>query len=387
MKILQINNHFYKKGGADTVFLNTVALLEAHGHNVYTLSRKTRKDQTPTEQDFFIHTPEFRFANFNDKIKYFRSFFYNKEAVQVLQKIIDEHKPEIAHIHLLYNGISPSILPVLKEHNIPVVMTIHDYRLICPNYWLLDKNGNICEKCIDKCYFRCTTNRCSDTFINSLMLSFEAYYRKKINPLDYVDRFIFPSQFIKNKFAQFNPDFAKKADVLCNFSNYISSDKISEKENYFFYFGRLSREKGLMTLLDAVKDLPEVVLKIAGTGPLLDILTKEKPKNVDFTGFKTGSALEDLIKKAKFVVVPSEWYEVFGLASAEAQSLGTPVLGTNIGGTPELIENGKNGSVLNASAKKDGGEIPEKAHPEAELKTDIEASPGEAPAEVKDETD
>lgn len=361
MKILQINNHFYKKGGADTVFLNTVALLEAHGHNVYTLSRKTGKDQTPTEQDFFIHTPEFRFANFNDKIKYLRSFFYNKEAVQVLQKIIDKHKPDIAHIHLLYNGISPSILPVLKEHNIPVVMTIHDYRLICPNYWLLDKNGNICEKCIDKCYFRCAKNRCSDTYLNSLMLSLEAYYRKKVNPLDYVDRFIFPSQFIKNKFAQFNPDFAKKADVLCNFSNYIS-DKIAKKGQYFLYAGRFSREKGLLTLLNAVRGIPKVKLKIAGAGPLSDILQKQKTDNIDFIGFKTGKDLNDLINNAKFVLVPSQWYENNPMAVIEAMSAGTPVIGSRIGGIPELIEDGKNGFLFEPKNKSELRNVLNKAH-------------------------
>ena len=386
MNILQINNHFYKKGGADTVFLNTTALLREHGHSVYTLSRKTEKDLSQTSQDFFIHTPEFRFANFYNKIKHFRSFFYNKESVRVLQKIIAECKPDVAHIHLMYNGISPSILPVLKEKNIPIVMSVHDYRLICPNYWLLDKNGNICEKCIDKHYFRCTAKRCSDTYLNSLILSLEAYYRKKINPLDYVNRFIFPSRFAQKKFAEFNPSFAKNADVLCNFSNHIS-DKIDKKGEYFLYAGRLSREKGLLTLLETVKNLPEINLKVAGEGPLMRHCvpdaelslngglrakpTMTKLNNIDFAGFKTGKDLDDLVKNAKFIVVPSEWYENNPMSIIEAMSAGKPVIGSRIGGIPELIEDGKSGFLFEPKNKNELQDILKKAHhlPDNEYKT------------------
>ena len=380
MNILQINNHFYKKGGADTVFLNTVALLEAHGHAVCTLSRKTDKDQTHTGQDFFIQTPELRFATFYNKIKYFRSFFYNKESVRVLQRIIAECKPDVAHIHLLYNGISPSVLPVLKENKIPVVMSVHDYRLICPNYWMLDKNGNICEKCIDKQYFHCALKCCSDTFLNSLMLSLEAYYREEINPLDYVNRFIFPSRFALGKFAQFNPVFAEKAEILGNFSNHIS-DNISEKGKYFLYAGRLSREKGLPTLLDAVKDLPEIKLKVAGAAssdsqgeePLAQYFHRKSCAStsslsgglggaIDFTGFKTGKDFDDLIKNATFVIVPSECYENNPMIAIEAMSAGKPVIGSRIGGIAELIEDGKTGFLFEPKNKNDLRKTLKKAH-------------------------
>jgi glycosyltransferase involved in cell wall biosynthesis len=365
MNILQINNFFYRKGGADTVFLNTVDLLKENGHSVCTLSRKNEKDQSRSQQDYFIRTPEFRFANLYNKVKHFPSFFYNKESVAVLQEIIRKHKPDVAHIHLLYNGISPSVLPLLKEHNVPVVMTVHDCRLLCPNYWMLGKQGNVCEKCIDKKYFRCTFNRCSDTYLNSLMLSLEAFYRENISPLDYIDRFVFPSHFLQDKFSEFNPRFSSKSDVLCNFSAHIYND-VAPKGNYFLYAGRLSREKGFLTLLEAVEEAQELKLKVAGTGTGRASVetwraTSLQQKNVDFLGFQSGKALDEFIRNASFIVVPSECYENNPMIVIEAMSAGKPVIGSRIGGIPELINEGENGFLFEAKNKNDLKKVLKKA--------------------------
>ncbi|MDR0834539.1 MAG: glycosyltransferase [Candidatus Symbiothrix sp.] len=349
MKILQINKYFYHKGGSESVFFNTIDLLKEHGHEVHCLAIKNPKNLLSDDSSYFIDYPEMSETGFVGKLKNSLAFFYNREAKKKIEQLIRNQQPDVAHIHLLFNGLSVSILPVLKKYNIPVVMTVHDYRLLCPAYLFLDGSGTICEKCRDGHYGHCIQKKCSRRgHIIDTMLCLDMYFRNLCFPIHkYVDKFIFISNFTFDKHADYNPIYKEKGVRLYNFVKPVeinSTNAQASPEKYYLYYGRLSREKGLLTLVDAVKNM-NIKLKIAGIGNALDYIL-DLPQNIEILGFKTGVELQDLIRNAYFVIVPSEWYETFGLTVVEPQVLGVPVIGARIGAIPELIKENENGFLF-----------------------------------------
>ena len=348
MKILEIDKYYYLKGGAETVFFNTMQLLRDNGNEVIPFCLANSKNQASVYSSYFVNFPELSESSLFTRIKYLPSFFYNKESARKLEQLIVREKPDIAHIHLLFNGISVSILPVLKKYRIPVVMTVHDYRLICPAYTFTDGKQCLCEKClVTKNYWQCAVNKCSNgTFVNSLLLTLEMYYRRwSYEPINYIDKFIFVSKFSWKKHIQANLDYQKKGVHLYNFTMDKHCD-CKKMKDYFLYFGRISEEKGIQTLINAAKMMPSVPFKVAGTGPLLPYFKGQNISNVSFVGFKRGKDLEDLIAGAKFVVVPSEWYENNPLSIIESMMTKTPVIGSCIGGIPELISHKVSGFLF-----------------------------------------
>ena len=175
MKILQLNKYFYQKGGAETVFFNTISTLENRGHQVIPFALKNKKNKY---ESYFVDYPELSESNIWTKITNIPSFIYNRQAAKQLERLILDKKPDIAHIHLLFNSLSVSILPVLQKYRIPTVMTVHDYRLICPAYTLTNGKGKICELCKDRHFIHCTLNGCSNgNLTNSMLLSLENSFR------------------------------------------------------------------------------------------------------------------------------------------------------------------------------------------------------------------
>ncbi|GHV49398.1 glycosyl transferase [Bacteroidia bacterium] len=347
MKILQIDKYFYKKGGAETVFFNTIQLLEKHGHTVIPFALKSEKNLHSPFSEYFVGFPELSESGLGMKCKKIFSFIYNKEAARQLDRLLSVEKPDIAHIHLFMNGLSVSILPVLRRHKVPVVMSLHDYRLICPTYLFLDRKGNICERCMSGHFHHCALRRCyRGNFSNSFMLAAEAYFRKYfIRPAEYIDHAIPVSHFAKRKLVDFLPELSDRCSVLHNFT-LIQEKPVAEKGNYILYLGRISAEKGIPVLLEAMKGLPEINLKVVGTGPLLAGLQKDTLPNVEYLGFKAGDELEDLVRRARFIIVPSICYENNPMVILESFVLGTPVIASCIGGIPELVKDGQNGYLF-----------------------------------------
>lgn len=353
MRILQINKYHYLKGGAETVFFNTMSLLKQHGHTVIPFCLKNKKNLYSEYESYFVDYPELSESTLATKIKNIPTFLYNKRAADQLEKLIINEKPELAHIHLMFNSLSVSILPVLRRHNIPTIMTVHDYRLICPAYTFRNSNGDICEKCKCGLYLNCIFSKCSNGNIpNSILLSMDSYFRSFFyKPIDYIDKFIFVSKFSLQKHIETDISYKMKSTHLYNFTP-IETKKTDEKKDYLLYFGRISYEKGIQTLIDAMTELPRISLKIVGTGPLLKTI-QHKPSNVMFEGFKQGEDLKTYIRNAKFVIVPSEWYENNPLAVIESMAIGTPVIGSNIGGIPELIQDSVTGYLYQSKSKND----------------------------------
>jgi glycosyltransferase involved in cell wall biosynthesis len=363
MKILQVNQYYYPRGGADKYFLDLEIALKEAGHEVAVFAMKHPKNQDSIYSNYFVSRVSFNNQNLIDKLKSPARVLYSLEAKRKFTKLLDDFKPNVIHIHNIYHHLSPSILDAAYQKKIPVVMHLHDYKLICPNHMLFVK-GKYCEDCLKTKYYNCTKNKCvKNSLAGSLLASLEMYFHHNILKIyeNKVNVFIAPSTFMKDIVVKFGQD-EKKVEVIYNPHNLPtevntnSKDAIETKEpdNYFLYFGRLSEEKGLINLIEAARLSGQKVV-IAGTGPEEENLKKisESLKApVEFIGLKNSSELIDIIKKSQAVVIPSIWAENMPLSLMEALSLGKIIIASNMGGLPEVIKDEENGLIFEAGDSK-----------------------------------
>jgi glycosyltransferase involved in cell wall biosynthesis len=334
MKILQVNNVFRNKGGAEKVYFSTIDLLKRNGHQVIPFSIGSSNNEAS----------EYSYNFINDR-NWLHNNFFSIEAQKKIEKIISVEKPEIAHLHNIIGGVTYSIIPILKKYSIPIVSTVHDFRILCPAFVFVNSKNEICEKCKNGQYYHCALNNCSrQSITKSVMLSAESYLRDYFIPYyKKINSFIAVSNFVKNKLLEVHPELSKKVTVNYNFSTVFSSE--IKKGDYFIYFGRLAREKGLPTLLEAFRQLKDLKLILVGDGELRKQIELEKPPNVEILGFKTGNELKSLIQNSYFVIASSECNETSSMMTIESNSLAKPVIGADIGGISELIENGITGFI------------------------------------------
>lgn len=344
MKVLLIDVYNYRKGGAETVCFNTDDMLRRNGHETMRFTLKWDSNEPSPYEEFFPESKETR----KGPLRQFRNmvnYFYHREAARKLDELLSRERPDIAHIHLMWGQITGSILPVLRRHGVPVVYTVHDYRLVCPAYVFRNGRGEVCEKCGGGAFWHCFTNVCTKgNLLYSAVMAAEQYYRNAfLNPSRYIDGFIYVSDFAKQIQERYMPALKNiESTRLYNFSMSLAGHpKERDDEPYFLYFGRLSGEKGVPTLLKAFASMPERKLKIAGTGPeeaaLREFVKTNGMTNVDFLGFKSGHELAATVEGADFVIVPSECYENNPMTIIEAYSAGVPVIGAGIAGIPEII--------------------------------------------------
>lgn len=342
MKILLANKFYYRRGGDCIYMLNLEKLLKAHGHEVAVFAMDYPEN---------LDTPWKKYFPKNmSKLMAFTRPFGSHEVKSTFKKLLDDFKPDVMHLNNVHTQLSPVMAELAHQRGIKVVWTLHDYKLLCPRYDCL-KNGNtICETCFNGDKKACLDNKCMK---GSKLASFIGYNeavtwnRERLEAC--TDVFICPSQFMADKMEQ--GGFSKsKMRTLCNFIDvekckYAPTDGMDntdpvvlpKKEDYYCFIGRLSHEKGAKTLIEAANHLP-YKLVIIGGGPLMNELKAVANTNIKFVGFKQWDDIKQLVGKARFSVIPSEWYENNPLSVIEAQCLGTPVLGANIGGIPELIE-------------------------------------------------
>ncbi len=350
MKILLINNFHYRKGGSETVYFNMARILAEHGHQVVFFSCESEQNQSEGANRFFVKS--------NASLPMWKGalrYIYNREAQQSLAQLIAEEQPDIAHIHLFWGGLSTSILDTLRKHHIPVVHTAHDYRIVCPAYTFRRNDGTICEACKGGKYYNCLLNRCSrGSLVQSLLMTAEMYLRNKWHKaICKIDGFVFVSNFSHRKHIECMPQLSLTRSIVSYNSTSILDQKFisQERGDYFLFFGRLSSEKGIKTLIEAFAGLEGLRLKIVGTGPeeeaLKQYITQHgSHSEVEFVGYRNGDALKELIRDASFVIVPSEWYENNPMTIIEAYTAGIPVIGANIGGIPEIIDEGQTGYLF-----------------------------------------
>ena len=362
LKILLINNCHYRRGGADVVYLNTSYLLEKNGNVVIHFSQYSDFNLPSKESDLFVDEINFfKKSFFFKKFKSVIRFLYSFESKVKLLALLKRENPDIAHVHLYKGTLTPSILISLKKFGIPVILTLHDYGLLCPHNTFLDGKNIICTRCIKGSPLNCFLHRCNrNSYLHSAVSAFEYVFHREFVPfVKYFSRFIAVSKFGFH-IHSLNPSYKEKLCHLYNFvpDNLINSDYIDRGE-YFLYFGRFSNEKGILTLIKAWSlSEKKTKLKILGSGPLLEemnqFLLKANVTSIEILSFQEGDKLYDTIRNASFVIVPSEWYENNPLSIIESYALGKPVIASDVGGIPEIIRGNtgllfKMGDVLDLS--------------------------------------
>lgn len=350
MKILQIQKFNYLLGGGSRYYFELTKLLQRHGHQISQFC-VDHPDNLPSRfQRYFISNVSYEKNDLVSRLKLFGRMLYSVEAKTKIKQLLSDLRPDIVHIHDIHHHISPSILPVIKQLSIPIVQHLGDYHLISPNYHMFH-DGRICEITKPDRYYRAFFHRCVKS---SYTASFAELTEKYLHNLlgwerNLIDCFIVPSLFMKNKLIEYGVD-PDKIECVPHFID-VSSYKTNYNAGAFIlYFGRLSPEKGLEILLEAMSQLPDIPLIIAGRGPHEEAL-KERVRhlgmqNVRFAGFKDGNALKRLIAGGRFTVLPSIWYEVFGLSILESFACGKPVIASRIGGIPEVITDSYNGFLV-----------------------------------------
>jgi len=355
LKILMVDKYFFIKGGAERYFFELKKILEEKGHQVIPFSMG-HPDNYPSEfEKYFVSNIEFSQSSKLQKLvaspKIVSRVIYSIVARRRIEKLINVVRPDIAHLHMIDHQISPSILHSLKKYKIPILQTVHQYKLICPNYRLFNnRKGIICEKCLDGRYYHPIIENCHKSRFSALLLCLEMYLHKLMKIYEKnISVFHAPSGFMMQKLIQggISRNQIIKLFYTINLKEFPFSPSYDE---YFLYVGRLSEEKGVLTLLKAMRDIKESRLLIVGNGPLQkdleDYAQKTNLTHVQFLGKKEGEDLKSLLKKAKFIVVPSEWYDNSPLVIYEAFSMGKPVIGSDIGGISELVDHGVNGLLF-----------------------------------------
>jgi len=329
MKILIIHNEYATYSGEESVVDNTIKLLKEKGHEVQLFKRSSNEIN----------------KNFVGLFKAFFCSFYNYSSINKIKNKIKTFNPNIIHVHNLYPLISPSILPVISKMNIPIVMTVHNYRLICPNGMFFNKM-KICEKCSGGKEWNCLLNNCASSYFKSFSYFLRNYYARKKEFYSHIDKYICLTNFQLKKLIEngFDKD---KLTVIHNFyQNNNAEFKRKKFGNYIAFVGRITEEKGINILFESAKLLPKIPFKLAGDYDKKLLLKKDIPKNVTFLGRIKGQELISFYENARFLVFPSIWYEGFPMVLIEAMSYKLPIIATNIGGISEIVDDGLTGLLF-----------------------------------------
>lgn len=389
MRILLVNKYFYRKGGAETYFFALAEGLKALGHEVAFFSMKHPNNEPSRWNTYFVSEKDYvgEISAFK-KVQEASTLIYSFEAKRKFEALLEEFKPDIIHMNNVHRQLTLSILdaPYLKKRHVPVVYTAHDYILLCPAYTMVNGRGEVCDACLDRHFMHATKNVCvKGSRAKSALATMEAEFLKFHHSYDKIDLIIAPSKFMKNKLDE--GGFAGKTVAMQNFltdsqmamgaraaNTHKFEDTKAGARPYFLFFGRLSKEKGILTLVKAflqaaglakgndtvrnddrgTRTLPDVWdLHIVGDGPergaieqLIASAGQQAASRIHLLGYKSGEKLQREVGNARFTVLSSEWRENMPYSGLESLAAQTPIIGARIGGIPELIEEGATGFVF-----------------------------------------
>ncbi|MFC3691673.1 glycosyltransferase family 4 protein [Chenggangzhangella methanolivorans] len=355
-RLLAINNYFYRRGGAEAVFLDQMRMFSEIGWDVVPFAMQHPENDNSAYARYFVSEIEYgRESGPLTKAAQAAKIIYSFEARRKLKALIESAPPALAHAHNVYHHISPSIFDTLKRAGVPTVMTAHDLKLACPAYKMLSHDG-VCERCKGGRVHNVLVNRCikGSVALSGLVMVETMTHRALGLYRDKVDRVVAPSRFYREKLAEWGWDPARIAYVP-NFVDAAAMRSDWDEGDHFVFAGRLGHEKGLSTLVRAAAMSGERVM-IAGTGPeeaALKRLAAELDAPVTFLGYVSGQPLLQLIGESRALVLPSEWYENAPMSVLEAYGLGTPILGARIGGIPELVREGETGLLARSGDVED----------------------------------
>jgi glycosyltransferase involved in cell wall biosynthesis len=349
LRILVVNKFHWPKGGSERVYFDLADGYARHGHDVVPFAmRSPRNVPTPWEDRF---APEVSWTGGPlRRLRTAAAAIHSQEAARCLRRLVRETRPDVAHLHNFHHQLSPSIVDVLREERVPAVHTLHDYKVICPNY-LLYTEGAVCERCRGGRFHHAALHRCLDGRLGpSVVAAVEMTWHRARRTLERgIRRFVSPSRFLAGKLREFGVD-ESRIRVVPNGVDPAAFPVSAAAGDGFVTAGRLSREKGMPTLFRALAAAGDARLTVCGTGPLEGDLRRwaERlaPGRVTFAGHLERDALLARIRGARAVVLPSEWYENAPMGALEALASGVPVIGSALGGIPEVVRDGDTGLLF-----------------------------------------
>ena len=350
MKVLMINKFLHPNGGSETYIFRLGQCLTDMGHEVQFFGMEHEGRCVGNRVGAYTAEMDFHHASALEKVTYPLQTIYSADARRKLRLVLADFQPDVCHLNNFNYQLTPSIiLEIVKWRRetgraCRIVFTAHDFQLVCPNHMLNNPvTHENCEKCLGGHFLHCVKGRCiHGSAAKSAIGAAEALLWNAVKVYRHMDVMICCSRFLKAKLDT-NPLFAGKTLAMHNFVD-RPAEASAQKQDYVLYFGRYSGEKGVELLLEAAKALPEVPFVFAGRGPLEGEIARVP--NIRSVGFQSGEALEKLIREARFSVCPSRWYENCPFSVMESITHGTPVLGADIGGIPELIVPGVTGELF-----------------------------------------
>lgn len=357
LRILLVNKFYYPRGGDCISMINLEALLRRLGYEVAVYAMKYPQNLPCETSRYFASEVSFS-GDFVDKVKAANRLFGAGDIIRSFQRLLDDFRPQIVHFHNIHSYLSPIVVKLSHEQGCRTVWTMHDYKLLCPSYNCLCR-GEICEACFTD-RSQVLRRKCmKESGVASALAYGEALWWNRSKLQRWVDTFVCPSSFMAQKMRACHYDYTKLA-VVCNFIEQEKLDFFDQAEPlnrqetapYYCYVGRLSEEKGVRLLLEVAQSLP-YPLYVAGDGPLADELRKKyASEKIHFLGHLSSREVVQLVKYARTLVVPSVWYENNPLSIIESLCMGTPVVGSEVGGIPELIRDG-DGTLFSMGDKRE----------------------------------
>lgn len=339
-----VNATWYPTGGDWTYIESINKIYTDNNHKIIPFSTKNEKNKPSIFEKYFIEGIDYKVLNqkktIANGVSVLKNAIYSVEAKEKIRLLLNDFSIDIAQLNNIHNIQTPSIIKEIKRKNIPIVWRVLDYKLLCPNRTFLSGN-NLCQACFKHKYYNCVLKKCKkNSYSASIIAALESYYYWLKPFKKDIDTFLFQNDFMKELFIKFGYD-KSQCLVVENPYDWEQSIPKYKGEDYILYFGRISEEKGIMTLLKAMSKLPDVKLKIVGYGPLekeaLSFVSQQKMENVLFLGPQYGDSLNDILSKCLFVVLPSEWYEPSPYAVLQAYAMGKAVLVNKIGGLTNLV--------------------------------------------------
>lgn len=354
MKILLINNFLYNRGGVTTYLFALGELLENNGHKVYYWGMDHEKNDEYSYSNYFIKNKDynelFKIVNYKNSYKVLSESILSNQSITKIKKFIEYIKPDIVHLNNIHAYITPSIIRVISNNNIPIIWTLHDFKLLCPEAHLVSKE-KYCDKCIGDKFFNVLINKCKKgSYLPSMVAMAEAYTHKYFGIIDYVDFFIVPSKYLERKFIQGGLP-KNKIKCIPHFLPFDLPDLKHDKlrGNYILYCSSLEEWKGFRTLLDAFKGIYGELV-IAGEGSLKSELDNYIRSNnslrIRYEGYVNRKKIIELISGSRMVIIPSIMPETFGYSAFESLALGIPVIASKRGALKEIVQNKVNGLLV-----------------------------------------
>jgi glycosyltransferase involved in cell wall biosynthesis len=348
LRVAMTNNYLYLRGGSERVMFDESEWMGQAGHEIAHFGRAVDRGKPFPHSDLFPAATDYTGLRGWRKATGAVQLIRNGQAADRFAAFIDRVQPDVAHCHNIYGGLTTTVLDVCRRKRVPCVLTLHDYKLACPSYLMLN-HGAVCRRCVGGHYHHCLWAGChKGSRVVSLVSTAEAYYNEWLKKYRQVDLLITPSRFLMEQMLEHGIPEAKLR-CIPNGLDPARYQPAEEDGEYLLYMGRLSQEKGVRTLIAAVAGIG-VPTKLVGDGPerasLVEYARERRATNVTFEGYQSGEALAGLVRGAMAVVVPSEWFENASMTVLEAMAYGKPVIGANIGGIPEQVVHRETGILF-----------------------------------------